>query len=1214
MNKLEIINGKPQEFTIVLANNQYEHLGSLTGIEHVKYIQNVNGADEVSFTVHKKLLTANYCENLKKYQEYIWCRLNNLMLIWIKELDEYFQIETAIDDTATGTTKNVTGKSLCESELSNINLYTTEINSESDIKRSDYYSYFPTVFYRNPDRVDDYDWDNADDPNKDSYTVYKIVNNKKVKDEVATIEKRKKILKSSSLLHRILEKVPMYTLAHVDKSLMNVQRTFSIDGTSIYDFMTGDCAEQFNCIFIFDSTKRTISAYDLYASYCMDCGKRFDDTDTCEYCGSKNLLHYGYGQDTTIYIDKTNLTDSINFTTDVGSIKNTFKLEAGDELMTATVRTLLQGGDGYVRYLPEWQKQMMPENLVAKLTDYENLYNSKTELYQGFVKDLYDKTDEKGKYEHTMFPKRDDFPDLFPDEFIDAKHELDKVINTNPPSALNGVGVAISTTLSLEHSLTSATNAVKNYIKLLVLSGFVKVEIDDSIESEIYGLHEEDGHNACTWKGKIKITNYSDPEDVASQVITAKITDDYEYFVKQKIAKDIFSSSDDDDSQNNISIYNVLSIENLSSFEKVITKYNLNSLQSFRDALDSALTVYSSTVSLENKDMKKKIYDPYYNKLKACDTEIEKRSKTIESIKKEISVLEDNIAKIQKELDMESYLGSLYPIYCTYKREDKYSNQNYISDGLESDNAALLKRANEFIELAKQELVKSCEQQHTISSTLYNLLAMKEFEPIVNYFEVGNWLRIKIDDIVYRLRLMSYTIDFDDLNTIEVEFSNATKIFNPSIQRNQIISAVTSMSKSYNTVAKQAEASKTTGTTVSEWLKDGLNSGTVKIKNNDREEVIYGKNGLLCRSYDDITDAYDPKQFRITHNIMAFTNDNWNTTKSVIGEHSYKAYDSKNNCWDKHEGYGVTTEFVTSGVVNGSQIIGGEIYSKNYKTENTRDENGEKNDGAPSGSYINLEDGSFSFAGGKLTYTPSAGLSVFTDVGTRGDLRKAYLDELFIDTEDPNGDLNCRYSFGMSSSQGFSLKYTHREAVDATELIGIGINSRNGVPFLALGQLIGNGEGEGLEVLSSVLPAVSSANDQNIGSPEQLWENIYSYNGLIQTSDKNVKKDINLISDSYENMFTSLRPVSYKFKEGDRIHVGFISQDVEKAMSDNGLTDMDFAGFCRDKEKYALRYNEFIALNTHMIQKLQSKIGALENVVNTLQVEIESLKREMNQK
>ena len=111
-----------------------------------------------------------------------------------------------------------------------------------------------------------------------------------------------------------------------------------------------------------------------------------------------------------------------------------------------------------------------------------------------------------------------------------------------------------------------------------------------------------------------------------------------------------------------------------------------------------------------------------------------------------------------------------------------------------------------------------------------------------------------------------------------------------------------------------------------------------------------------------------------------------------------------------------------------------------------------------------------------------------------------------------------------------------------------------------------------------------------------------------------------------------LIPVSFQFIDGDRTHIGFISQDVEDAMNECGLTSLDFAGFCKDikteyyidengKENvrnvldengnpiyiYSLRYSEFIALNTMMIQKsknrideLQRKYELLENKINQL--------------
>lgn len=144
------------------------------------------------------------------------------------------------------------------------------------------------------------------------------------------------------------------------------------------------------------------------------------------------------------------------------------------------------------------------------------------------------------------------------------------------------------------------------------------------------------------------------------------------------------------------------------------------------------------------------------------------------------------------------------------------------------------------------------------------------------------------------------------------------------------------------------------------------------------------------------------------------------------------------------------------------------------------------------------------------------------------------------------------------------------------------------------------------------------------------------------TSDKNLKKDIYDMSDKYENFFSRLRPVSYKYnaKEniGHRDHLGYIAQEVEEALSESGLTTEQFAGICieddvtldfnddtalTDEERaankihydklYSLRYEEFIALNTHMIQKayaiieeqqtrineLEKKVLQLENIVNT---------------
>lgn len=111
----------------------------------------------------------------------------------------------------------------------------------------------------------------------------------------------------------------------------------------------------------------------------------------------------------------------------------------------------------------------------------------------------------------------------------------------------------------------------------------------------------------------------------------------------------------------------------------------------------------------------------------------------------------------------------------------------------------------------------------------------------------------------------------------------------------------------------------------------------------------------------------------------------------------------------------------------------------------------------------------------------------------------------------------------------------------------------------------------------------------------------YSETDTIGTSDQNLKNTITSISSSYSTLFDSLRPVTFKFNNGtsNRLHTGFIAQEVDEAISVAGLTRQDFAGLCilnegAEDERWGLRYGEFVALNTYEIQKLKARVAELE--------------------
>ena len=152
---------------------------------------------------------------------------------------------------------------------------------------------------------------------------------------------------------------------------------------------------------------------------------------------------------------------------------------------------------------------------------------------------------------------------------------------------------------------------------------------------------------------------------------------------------------------------------------------------------------------------------------------------------------------------------------------------------------------------------------------------------------------------------------------------------------------------------------------------------------------------------------------------------------------------------------------------------------------------------------------------------------------------------------------------------------------------------------------------------------VPSSNDSYyLGDSSRKWKAVYAVNGTVQTSDRNLKTDISEIDDKYVRLFDMLRPVSFRFSDpdSDRVHIGYISQDVKEAMDTLGISDLEFAGYCRDATTecdkdgntiftYSLRYSEFIALNSKMIQLNRKKIAEQQSQIDELRAELNELKQ-----
>jgi hypothetical protein len=107
--------------------------------------------------------------------------------------------------------------------------------------------------------------------------------------------------------------------------------------------------------------------------------------------------------------------------------------------------------------------------------------------------------------------------------------------------------------------------------------------------------------------------------------------------------------------------------------------------------------------------------------------------------------------------------------------------------------------------------------------------------------------------------------------------------------------------------------------------------------------------------------------------------------------------------------------------------------------------------------------------------------------------------------------------------------------------------------------------------------------------------------GDVIKSDRRFKHSIQSIPQKYEILFDNLNPVVFKYDHGlsDRLHGGFVAQEVQEALVKADISEKDFAALVtsteRDgSERMGLRYVEFISMNTWQIQKLKQRVAELE--------------------
>ena len=781
---------------IYLCRKDFSRIGEITAFTaDVTITMSLGNSDELSFTVYK---------SISGIDNPYWDDIVNLRLVYIYDYDEYFEIEVGEQESVIEI-KQVTAQSLCESELSNLNI-SLEVNTDLDIDRADY---SPTIIY------------NPDNP-------------------------------SASLLHRILkDKAPHYTISHIDSSLAPLQRTFSID-SNIDDFLRQELAPEIDAYVEYNTSKRSISLYDML-SVCKDCGYRGNFYDSCPMCNSTNVRN-GYGEWTNVYISADNLAAEISLTAEKATIKNCFKVIGGDDNITNRIPSVNPNGTGYVVKFSDLQYSDMPTELTDKLKAYEALCRSKKDEYKNITLNICDCLDKILYYQFGMMPS----PSA---SKTDASQEIKKITDDLSalmanPQAPNTIGL---NTFSRFTTVSLVNSAILSYVKILLSPDY-----EASVVSSTYRFADTYG----IWEGIIHVSSvsYPDKDSADSNKITLKVDGDGTAYVTQKISK-------------------ALAAKDLKDQTYDYTLYSVDALQNFIDAYEACegILVDHGDSGMSTDTPQYAIYNKYRTLKEAAIMEQASKQKTVDEWTRKKESYEAQQRAVNDLLNLQNYLGEdLFKLYCAYRRDDKYQNSNYISDGLSDSD--LLKQAEKLLDSADKELDTACRNQYSLTATMNNLFLMDEFAPFHDKCRLGNWIYAEINDSVFMLRLIKIGINYESLDKVTVEFSNVREIYNSSTSIKNILNNAQSIAASYPATIKQVSEDSKTVSQINNWVDNGLSATNMMIANSPVQNTVFDENGILCRGYDEITGDFEPTQLRIVNSTLAVTDDNWTTTKAAIGK------------------------------------------------------------------------------------------------------------------------------------------------------------------------------------------------------------------------------------------------------------------------------------------------------------------------------------------
>jgi hypothetical protein len=349
----------------------------------------------------------------------------------------------------------------------------------------------------------------------------------------------------------------------------------------------------------------------------------------------------------------------------------------------------------------------------------------------------------------------------------------------------------------------------------------------------------------------------------------------------------------------------------------VVGEEGINSLKEKKDIYLSIQDVQIAA-EWDKKDADSDEYKAYINnlnKLNAINKELENKQKKVEDIQAEIQKVNDEITLISEDISVnKNFTPENLDRLSLFLREDEYSDDCFYVSEIDTD-LDKINTQKELLVAGQKELKKISQPKLSFSASMRNIYAMPEFAPILNQFSLGNFVKVKMrDDFIKKARLLEVQLNFSDLSNFSCTFGDLLSAKDQGDIHADLLAQAVSAGKAVASGSSYWQKGYDVATAIDERIRNGLIDATTSIKSNSAgQSVSWDNYGIHLRKV--VDGVLDNHEGWITNNKFLYSDDNFQTTKSVFGNYTI----------DGEEYWGILAGCVRAGLVEGSSIVGGQI-------------------------------------------------------------------------------------------------------------------------------------------------------------------------------------------------------------------------------------------------------------------------------------------------